>query len=239
VVVVLCEVADLPALWAAQALERRGLEVEVVSASVLSCALRWEHRVSRDGASASLQLADGRRLSSERPVGVLNRVTSVSPDRFVAVAGADRDYALQEMFAMLLSVLHALPGPVVNRPTPHGLCGAWRHPSEWTALAAEVGLPAASYRQSSAAQLNGEQSGRSASGATAFVVGDRVVASVPGIPASVLDGCRRLARLARETLLGVHLVRAPRWAMSGATVTPDFQLGGEPLVDALAEVLAT
>jgi hypothetical protein len=141
VVVVLCEVADLPALWAARALERRGLEVEVVSAPVLSCALRWEHRVSRDGACASLQLADGRRLSSERPVGVLNRVTSVSPDRFVAVAGADRDYALQEMFALLLSVLHALPGPVVNRPTPHGLCGAWRHPSEWTALAAEVGLP--------------------------------------------------------------------------------------------------
>jgi hypothetical protein len=71
------------------------------------------------------------------------------------------------------------------------------------------------------------------------VVGDRVVPSAPGVPASVLDGCRRLARLAGETLLGVDLVRGPRWAMSGATVTPDLHLGGEPLVDALAEVLAT
>src|SRR5205807_5207597 len=118
---------------------------------VLGSALRWEHRVTSAGdASFAIDLGDGRTLSSAQRVGVLNRLSFVPTERLDRVAGADRDYAVQEMNALFLSWLHALPGPVVNRATPQGLGGNWRHRSAWTALASEVGLSAAPYRQSCA-----------------------------------------------------------------------------------------
>jgi hypothetical protein len=240
-VVVLCHVADLPALWAARGLERRGVAVEVITAPALSCALEWEYRLDGERTSVSVGLPDGRRLSSAEPVGVLNRLTAVSPERLDAVGGPDRDYALQELHALFLSWLQALPGPVVNRPTPQGLCGSWRHPSEWAVLAAQAGLEATTYRQSSfdppdAALEWGPALGPSV---TAFVVGEQVVPSAPGVPRAVLNGCRLLGRLARETLLGVELAPSDgRWAVKGASVMPDLRLGGEALLDALEPVLA-
>ena len=237
---VFCEVTDLAALWAARRLASRGLEVDIVTAPVLGSALRWEHRVSREGdASYRLDLGDGRVLSSDQLFGVLNRLSWVPTERFDRVAGADRDYAVQEMNALFLSWMHALAGPVVNRPTPQGLGGNWRDPSMWTSLAFQAGLPASSYRQSCAGDpmQNGSR-GWSASVVTVFVVANRVVAP-PIVPAEVRDGCLRLANNARNALLGIDFVpaidRGLEWV--AASPIPDLTRGGEPLIDALAEVL--
>src|SRR5262249_8268648 len=137
-ILVLCEIEDFAGLWAARRLAARGLPVEIVSAPVLSCALRWDHRIDNSGvASVAIELGDGRKVCSRDRIAVLNRLSFVPTARLTQVAGVDRDYAVQEMNALFISWLHALPGPMVNRPSPQGLCGSWRHRSVWAAMAHE------------------------------------------------------------------------------------------------------
>jgi hypothetical protein len=240
-ILVLCEVEDFAGLWAAGRLKARGLSVEIVTAPVVSCALRWEHRIDSSGtASVAIELGDGRKVCSRDRVGVLNRLSFVPTARFDQVAGIDRDYAVQEMNALFMSWLHALPGPMVNRPSPQGLCGSWRHRSVWAAMAHKAGLAIQPYKQSCRddpdAQWNCSQSD---AGATVFAVGERVVA--PGwMPAEVSNGCRRLAAAAGVSMLGIEFVpgRDGRFEVAGATPLPDLTRGGEPLIDALQELLA-
>ncbi len=238
-ILVLCEAFDAAALWAADRLRVRGREVAVVTAPDLDAAVRWEHRVSRRGAaSIEIELADRRRVSSREPAGVLNRFSFVPTARLDRVAGADRDYAVQEMNALFLSWLQALPGPVLNRPTPQGLGGNWRHPSAWALLAGQAGI-AAAYRQSCESDPDAAWLvQRPPTAVTAFVVGNRTVVP-PSVPDAVREGCLRLARAAGEGLLGIDLIErhGQHWEFFGASPRPDLVLGGEPVIEALAEAL--
>lgn len=252
-VLVLCDPFDLPALWAADRLERRGMAVEVVAGSTIGDALSWEHRVGTDGvASVEIGLADGRRISGTEPCGVLNRLTVAPTGRVQAVGGTDGDYAIQEMSALFLSWLAALPGPVVNRPSPQGLGGHWRHPATWAVLAGQAGLSAPPYRRNGddspteaalppAFRTGGDgEPGWRLPAVTAFVVGDEVVTPSP-LPPEVRDGCRRLARLSGDTLLGADFQPGADggWELVNASATPDLRLGGEPLVEVLIGALQT
>ena len=234
---VLCPRTDSSALWAYQGLAARGLApLELVSAEALACALHWEHRVGPGGATVAITLADGRTIRAEMVRGVLNRLVTVPPEHLLLAAPSDREYAAQELNAFYMSWLHALPAPVLNRPTAQGLSGAWRHMSEWAWLAARAGLPAAPYRQSSRDPLpEGGTTGLLAPDApvrTVVVVGGRTCGAAP---AGVLEGCRRLAALAGTPLLGVELGQgaAGPWTFAGATPLPDLRAGGEALLDAL------
>jgi len=240
---VFCEVFDAAALWTADRLHGRGYEVAVVTAPALEAATRWEHRISSSGAaSVEIELADGRRLSSREPVGVLNRLAFVPTARLDALGGADRDYAVQEMNAFFLSWLHALPGPVLNRPKPQGLGGNWRHPSAWAVLAGRAGLSLVPYRQSCESDPDAAWlPQRPPEAVTVFVVGSHRSVAPPDVPETVREGCLRLAAAAGEALLGIDLVPQNGsdvgWAFLGASPRPDLSLGGEGIVDALAEAL--
>jgi hypothetical protein len=129
---------------------------------------------------------------------------------------------------------------VLNRATPRGLSGSWRHRSEWVWLAAQAGLPTPRYLQSSSrggevgdAQLTSPASPL----ATVFVVGEHVVGEIA--PPSILSGCQRLARLTGTSLLGIDFTvdAGGAWTFSGATPQPDLRLGGNALLDALASAL--
>lgn len=233
---VLCDLVDRPALWAADRLRRRGRRVEVVTAQVLECALRWRHALSPAGeATVTIDLADGRTISSAAPAGVLNRLSHGPRARVDRVGGEDRDYAAQEMNALFLSVLEAMPGPMVNAPTAQGLCGRWRHPSAWAVLAAQAGLPTAPYRQSDRTDPDQAWMAPRPPGAvTVFAVAGRAVAP-PSVPYAIQQGCLRLAQRTGEALLGVDLGPGPDggWRMAGASPAPDLMQGGEPLIDAL------
>jgi hypothetical protein len=227
---VLCDRTDHAALWAHRGLAARGLEpLELVTADALAYALRWEHRVGSSGASVRIELGDGRRIDGGGVRGVLNRLVAV-PDGHLALAReADREYARQELFAFFVSWLACLPGRVVNRPTPQGLCGSWRHRSEWLALAAAAGLETVPFR------MNGDAPGGG------FIAASRTVLVVDGealgvgLPAPVRAGCVRLAALAGEAVLGVEL--AADGLVTGATPLPDLRLGGGRALDLLAEAL--
>lgn len=147
-ILVLCDTYDTEAFWAAERLCGRGRRVDVVTASALDAVTRWEHRVGEHGTSIEAELPDGRRVSGRERQPILNRLFYAPTERLNRIGGADRDYAAQEMQALFLSWLHAMPGPMLNRPTPQGLGGNLRHPSAWTALAARAGLPVLPWKQS-------------------------------------------------------------------------------------------
>ncbi len=239
-VVVLCEPTDFDALWAARGLRRRGARVELVGSQALGCALGWEHRLGREPASVSITLHDGRTIDSGQDVAVLNRLGG-TPSAHLAAAEDDRDYARQELHALFLSWLSALPGPVVNRPTPQSLSGGWRHPSHWALLAARAGI-AAEYRQSSADPPEFPATGRLcdpfAPRRSVLVVGERVISVGGDVPGRTAEACRRLRELSGETLLGVELAQSDgELQLDGVTTTPALSPGGDAALDALEAVL--
>jgi hypothetical protein len=236
-----CDSIDQAALWAVEGLRARGLApLAWVSPEELARSRSWEHRVNRTGADIAITLADGSRVEGQAVRGVLNRLVTVPYEPLRRIEPEDREYASQELTAFFLSWLHALPGPVLNRATPQGLSGAWRHRSEWVWLAAQAGLPTPRHRQSSSP--GGEL--RDAEGtvpagavATVLVTGRHVFAE--NVSLSILSGCRRLARLTGTPLLGIDFTAdaGGAWTFSGATPHPDLRLGGNALLDTLASAL--
>src|SRR5438552_16797680 len=68
-------------------------------------------------------IADGGAFSSSDIAGVLTRLSAVPDIELEHVAAEDRSYVSAEMTAFLLAWLSSLECPVLNRPTPGGLCG--------------------------------------------------------------------------------------------------------------------
>ena len=234
---VLCERGDPSAPWARSGLAARGLgPVELVVAEALSYAPLWVHHLADDTVVSEVGLADGRRIASEDVRGVLNRLVAPPVGHLGGAAPSDRDYAAQELFALMLSWLEAFRCPVLNRATPNGLSGPWLERSEWCVLAERAGLPVAPYTAAS--------SGSNGSDGVAPVDAPAIVLTVAGTvigdaPEEVADGARRLGELAGADLLELEFsVDAEgAWAFAGASAMPDLIAGGEQLLDRLAEVL--
>ncbi|HKF59552.1 MAG TPA: hypothetical protein VKJ45_29195 [Blastocatellia bacterium] len=237
---ILCSPYDQSGVWAYHGLKLRSREpVELVTTEMLACAVRFEHRVGTDGSSLNIELADGRTISSRNVKGTVNRVLQV-PDIFAG--SPDRDYATQELTALLMSLLYCLPGLVLNPPTPQGLSGRWRHPSEWAVLAHGCGLATRTYSQSSRSPDNGvywQNWGSSNRMQSAIVLGHRVFPR--SLPAGLADGCRTLAAVSETPLLGLDFVQTDEggWIFAGASPCPDFVSAGEEFLDGLAEELGS
>ena len=235
---ILCEISDAAALWAAARLQERGVAVDLVFAPTLGAATRWEHRVDIRSATIDITLPDGRRLSSRHAEPILNRLSFVPVERLRMIGGGDFGYAVQEYFAFYLSWLHAWPGTVFNRPTPQGLSGNYRHPSAWASLGAQAGLPVRAWEQDEADPPDTAWLTSTAE-VTAFVVADAVVLP-PALPEAFTDGCRALAALADNAILGIDFARVAdgdEWQVVGASPMPNLMLGGDPLLGALAAAL--
>jgi hypothetical protein len=236
-----CDSTDKAALWAVEGLRARGLAPLLwVSPEELARSRCWEHRVNRTGADIAITLADGSSLEGQALRGVLNRLAAVPYEPLRHIEPEDREYPSQELTAFFLSWLHGLPCSVLNRATPQGLSGAWRHRSEWFWLAAQAGLPTPRYRQSSLPDgevRDAKGTSPSSPLVTVFVVGGHVVGEIAS--PSILSGCRRLARLTGTPLLGIDFTvdAGGAWTFSGATPQPDLRLGGNALLDALALAL--
>lgn len=236
-IAILCEAPDASALWAAGALQARGLAPVVLNDLDLAAIQTWRHTVGAAGARSELRLPNGTRLSGGEIRGALNRLTYLPRAWSSRIGGADRDYAVQEMYALYLSWLHSISGRKLNPPVPQGLCGNVRHPSAWTALAYRAGLPVKPFKQSSRDDPMAFWH-QPADRDTQFVI---VLGRRAFGPAHIVgryeDECVRLARDSGCPLLGVEFESdsGGRWRFCGATVMPDLRLGGDALADALAE----
>lgn len=235
----LCTSDDHPALWAANRLRARGLSpLVVLTPEMLHFSFRWQHRLgNEDPPSVEFTLADGQHIRGAEIKGVLNRIAALAPSLVSHLALGDQSYALQEWTALHISWLSALQVPVLNRPVMQGLCGAWRHQSEWTWFAARAGLLTAPFRQSGSVEvpyqaLSGAD--RDSGARPVFVVDDRVVSA--GLDTDTAAACASMGRLAGTRLLGVALDPADNRFL-GASPRPDLRLGGEPLVSVLHDVL--
>jgi hypothetical protein len=235
---VLCTANDIAALTVARGLAARGLKpLEVISAEEIAYNLRFEHRLGTAESSVNITLADGRVINSATVRGTLNRLHFIPFAHLRTANSTDRQYAEQELFALYLSWLYALPGVMLNRPGPQGLCGDWRHPSEWAWLANRAGLFTATYRQSESRSAPPFYAPETPTSRTIIVLNDACYAATA--PASVTGGCLRLAELAETPLLGCdfNLTPAGEWVFSKATPLADLRKGGAPLQEALARVL--
>jgi hypothetical protein len=241
---VLSDAQDMPALWMFGALKARGLHpLAFLGADQLALCDLHEHCVGKATATLRLRTASGLQVDGTSLKGVLNRLYMVPLPHWSKAPKSDQDYVQQEIVALLLSWLHALPCPVINRPTPQGLCGRWRQESEWAWLAREAGLPVAPYRQSATDgvdEMKGERRlvPRGVPVRTVIALGGRVFGAslLPAITAA----CQRLARLSQTQLLGIDFVddAADAWTFAGASPTPDLSIGGEALVEALMRELS-
>jgi hypothetical protein len=220
-IAVLCDAEDAPAQWAARALTERGLDVDLVTSAELMHA-RFEHRVDADGGRTAIALPGGRRIDCGRLRGALNRLSRPRVDLLGAVRGADRGYAVEELWAFWLSWLRTLGGPVLNPASPAGLCGPRRDPWDWAARAA-------------LARLAVPRDGTRVRRRRCLIVCDGSVIG-RSAPAEAIAGARALARAERCPLLGVWF--DDRWAFAGATAEPDLRLGGAALCDVLARTFA-
>lgn len=237
---VLCSATDIPALWAARELAARGLQpLEIVTPEALAYCRRFSHRLSSNGSATEIVLADGRIIHSEAVRGTLNRLQAIPVAHLICAIATDRRYAQQELFALYLSWLHALPGKMLNRPTPRGLCGEWRHASEWIWLAARAGLSSAPYRKSD----RGEAAvpARPVSNILHSVIAVKGQCCGAIAPGAVAEACDRLLDLSGVGLLGINfdLGADGLWMFREATPFPDLRLGGTKLIDGLHRALTS
>lgn len=183
-------------------------------------------------------LPNGKRLDDESVAGVVNRLTWIAPASLVMAEPEDREYAAQELFALLLSWLHGLRAPVINRPAPSGLGGRLRYPAEWQVLAARAGIPTGSSHLSlpQPAAIHATERRPLSAVRRVYVVGPEVI-NAPDL-GPVLEACRRLASIAGTELLGIDLrFEDGHWIFGGASPLADVVDGGAALLDALAGLL--
>ena len=132
----LCGPEDGSALWAAGRLRDRGVPLRVVTIDELAYAPSIRYTTVGSGVVTEVRLGDGTVLGSNLR-GTLNRVARLPSAHQEATPPTERDYLLQELHAVLVSLLHAWPGVVVGRAEPRGLCGAWWRPAEWMVAAGQ------------------------------------------------------------------------------------------------------
>lgn len=226
---------DASARWLLDGLRARGVELMAVSSAELLGARRWRHEVGTRGAGSEVTLADGRVIESEHVGAVVNRLTGAPPPAG-PVAEGDRDYAAQELQALWLSWLAALPGPLLNTPTPGGLGGVWLDGAEWALRAGRAGLPCVPV---ALGVTGGPPAPVDGSAPTVIVACGAVFG--PREAAPLAAGCVALARDVHAELLGVRLAGGADGSglrFAGATTLPDLRGGGAPLLDLLARRLA-
>lgn len=117
---------DLVAAWASA-------DAALISAEDLSSE-GWSFRVADPAGGTAV--VEGRRVPVRRLRAVLTRRPAVVAEELAWIDPADRAYMAAEMNAFLVAWLHALPCPVVNRPTARALTGPAWGPLHWAASAA-------------------------------------------------------------------------------------------------------
>ena len=222
-ILVIAEPGDAAALWLSERMRLRA-DVGVVTPTQLVCSRSIIHRMSDAGAASRIALVSGPVIDSQHLTGVVNRLSEPPTAHFTHATPADRDYAGQELYAFLLGWLASLSCPVINRPTPSSLAGAWHGPIETEHFAAHCELPL--YRGAPAPSVT-----------SLFVLRGQMIGPI-------LNARQRDALLQFAKLWGADLIQIDVTASNGrhelvrAASFADYRLGGDGLVRAVMRVFA-
>ncbi|MBV6467571.1 MAG: hypothetical protein DCC43_15515 [Candidatus Brocadia sp.] len=237
---ILCAAADSSALRAACGLTKRLNNVKLVTGEVLACALKWRHTLAGDIIDSQIKLSDGRILRQGEILGVLNRLVFLPPGPVACANDKDREYASQEMTALITSWLYSLKCPVINRPNGQGICPGFLHESEWCWQANRAGFTVRKYSQETwpdTTDIKEKDNFPQTSLRKIFVAGNSLVNNGDLSP-NENQACLRLARNLNLDLLEINLVRENEaFIFFNANAFPDIQWGGSPLLDALSFAL--
>jgi hypothetical protein len=210
-------------------------DVKLVSAGEIVFAPRWVHALGEGPVASWVTLHDGTVIGGESPALVFNRLRGVEMPQFAAASPADREYAVMEMLALVLSWLKSLVCPVINAPSPQGLGGQVRGALAWQLLAAKSGLPTLPLRLTSSSRryhapdlifhpadslgaalsaggrlppgnVPAQFAGPVGSAAMSVLIAGRRV--VGRVPPELVNGCLELARRANTEILLAHFASA-------------------------------
>lgn len=190
---VLAEPHDISAARVVAHLRRRGVRPIVAGGTELALAC-WDHRIDRSGNAVSrVRLSSGEEVRSEDVSAALVRLQYIGPLQFARSGPDDRNYAAQELHALMLSFLAGLRCPVLNPPHPTGLAGADVKAGNIARAARRVGLDLVREAQRRRADAHDRQA--------VLVVGSRSVAG-DEVSGAIAQRCVELA-----TALNLSLVR--------------------------------
>jgi len=127
--------------------EKHGADnARLLTSDDLALGTRWALRHEGQRMRTEMHFADGAQLLSDDITAVFNRLRFTTMPNFAESSEEDRDYAVMEMHAFLLSWLAGLKCAVVNHASPRSLGGDARSRAEWLLLAARAGLAAQAMR---------------------------------------------------------------------------------------------
>jgi hypothetical protein len=239
---VLCPVTDLDALWFVEQARRAHIPCTVVTTDLLSFPRRRSHRIDARGIDTIIELADG--TSLDRPAGVLNRMVDPPDVAWRRAAPAERNYAAAELHAFTLAWLWGLDGPVRNRPDPACLAGPLPSPVVVAHAAARAGLACGALR------IGTDDSDDLLTAAVRASIGplrpvhlpvlDGEVETSVDVPGAVREGIRTLVKdlAVHEALIGLDfLIDGSTWRLAGLTPVAGLRAGGEMLAHRLCALL--
>jgi len=113
---------------------------ELVFLDQIATSTSFQHRLDGSICRTSVQLRDGRKWSDSDLAVVVNRLQFADVPHFVRARSGDREYAVMEFFALLISWLSGLTCTVIQPPSAQALHGRLLSPVAWQSLAARAGL---------------------------------------------------------------------------------------------------
>ncbi|HEX5715735.1 MAG TPA: hypothetical protein VF179_06225 [Thermoanaerobaculia bacterium] len=126
--------------------------VRLLTGDELALGARWTLRQDGPHVRTEIRFADGVVLSSSEVGAVFNRLRFLAAPQLEGADPADREYAVMEVHALLLSWLASLACPVINRASPRHLGGDGTGAAEWLLLAGRAGLAARGMRFTTSAR---------------------------------------------------------------------------------------
>lgn len=235
---VLCDPADKPALWAGQQLRKRGvMPVEFVSPAELLLARRLAyHAENGKPVYAVAELSRGRNIDTRQLRATINRANRIEYPQIRFAAARDRNYVQAEMDAVMLAWLGALPNPVFNPADPSGWCGPLLHPFAWALHAQATGFTTPTYRCGYSGLAHPAPSNQPMSIHLVFAE-----QTFPALALPLRQAAIALAARVGIPLMGITLAWSPdgKATFIEATPMPDLRLGGDAFIDTFISILAS
>jgi hypothetical protein len=130
--------------------------IEVIPPEILAT-FQWSHHIDSEGKATTLCKLPNQREFFPDSIGCLfNRLRYVSHIPFAHSLPKNRDYAVAELHALIISWIYELGMRVVNPLSLTSGIVSPISPSKWLSLAQQCGLPIGRYRKATAGSLIGK-----------------------------------------------------------------------------------
>ncbi len=216
---IFCSKHDQSAIWLYQVLKDQCSTIEIVTEDMFWYNKSLRLKISSSSSHFDLHLHNGTIINSDTTNMVINRFTRLPADHFLYVENDDRDYALSESNAVLVSMLNTIQGEVYNPATANCLYGNLMHPQQWLKMAAQEGGTAVKhpFENSSSYQYLSE--------IKILVMFNQLVFCTTNIPDDIRLLCLKLSEKSNNPIIEFTFLqdRIGEMHFSAANLLPDFK----------------